>query len=367
MSTIKIYGYASLRTGHTKEELKKNFENTKLYAEYIDIINIMKNQMIFIDDDEITPDFRLIENNMEFNPDKVLQIDVMTSKRSGMHYKLDCIIEQSKKMYDDYIANLSAPNNIRIRRTMNTVIILNSISALGSCEDIKNYYAIFHKEKIGVLIPDYTRKSSLSEYSTVGYNFETLPESICSRAYDFVAQLEPKDVDNRGRIGKNFTTTFRIAFWLYELFKIPEQIAVKMSGYSKNGFHMKADHYEQTQNYREELDKMENVFGISSLIKRNRTVPKDFSKLTNKLNKNGDLELACISCKIPMIFPIDYQRLLLKANGGKKELARCLKLYDEKLINSYNEWIDAGNDATTFYKQCNMEQYLVNTYEINQV
>ncbi|MCH5248496.1 MAG: hypothetical protein J1E98_01120 [Lachnospiraceae bacterium] len=359
MSDIKIYGYASLRTGHTKEDLKKNFKNTKLYADYISIVKIMKNQMLAIDDDEVTPDFRLIENNMRFDANKMLQIDVMTSKRSGMHYKLDCIIEQSKQINNEQISSLPEILRKRAKKTMNTVIVLNSISTLGSYEDIKKYYIIFRKEKIGVLIPDYTRESSLSEYSTVGFDFKERSQSDCNRAYDLVERLELTDIqDNRGRVAGDYTIAFRVSFWLYELFKISEKTAVAMSGFSKNGFHLKADSYEQTQYYKEELARMEEKFNISQLIKRNRPVPDNFDRLKRQYEKNNNLELACLHCKIPMIFPIDYKRLLLKEQGGKKELARCLKLYDDELINKFNDWVETGNKPTAFYKQCNIEQYL---------
>ena len=62
--------------------------------------------------------------------------------------------------------------------------------------------------------------------------------------------------------------------------------------------------------------------------------------------------MACIHCKVPMIFPVDYKRLLLKAEGGRKELARCTKLYDTDLINRFDEWVASGNEATDFNKQC---------------
>ena len=119
----------------------------------------------------------------------------------------------------------------------------------------------------------------------------------------------------------------------YELFKIPEKTAVAMSGYSKNGFHMKADNYEQTKNYKEELEIFDKEYNISTLIKRNRPVPENFDKLIHWYEKKGSLEMACIHCKLPMIFPVDYKRLLLNAEGGRKELARCTKLYDTDLIN----------------------------------
>lgn len=348
MADLKIYGYASLRTGQKKEQLKNNFENTKLYADYIDIVKTMKSRMVAISDDEVTPDYRLIEDNMVFDADKALQVDIMTSKRDGMHYKLDCIIEQA------------------INKERTTVIILNSITSLGSCEDIKKYYKVFRKNKIGVLIPDYTRESSLSEYSTYGFGFEPRPQSEYNRAFDLVERLEPTDIpETRGRIGKDYTRAFRVAFWLYELFRIPEKMAVSMSGFSKNGFHMKADNYEQTQNYKEELVTMEKMFHISSLVKRNRPVPNNFNELIHQYEKRGSLELACIRCKIPMIFPIDYQRLLLKEQGGKKELARCLKCYDEEMIADFEEWVKAGNEPTDFYKNCDFEQYLYATAEIN--
>jgi hypothetical protein len=88
------------------------------------------------------------------------------------------------------------------------------------------------------------------------------------------------------------------------------------------------------------------------LIKRNRPVPKDFDKLTYWYENIGNLEMACIHCKVSMIFPIDYKRLVLKAKGGRKELARCMKLYDTNLIDKYEEWIALGNEPTDFYNEC---------------
>jgi hypothetical protein len=330
----KIYGYASLRTGHTKSELKENFEKTKLYADYLDIVKSMQDMFVYVSDDAVTPTYALIEDNMTFNPDTSLQVDVITSARDGMFFKLDSIIKQSKPSFD-------------------TVLIINSLSAFGNVASIKKYYKIFRKKKIGVLFPDYTRESSLSEYSTFNFAFQPRNKSEYDRAFDLVDRLEDGDLpDSRGRIGKDYSMTFRVAFWLYELFKIPEKTAVAMSGYSKNGFHMKADNYEQTVNYKMELERFDEKYNISNLVKRNRPVQDCFDKLQHWYEKKGSLEIACIHCKVPMIFPIDYKRLVLKAKGGRKELARCIKLYDNDLINRFDEWVALGNEPTDFYNEC---------------
>ena len=339
-----IYGYASIRTGHRKEELIANFENTKLYHDYKNTALAYKDLFLPIEDRELNPEYSIIENNMVFKPDDMLQVDVITSSRRGMNYKLDCIVEQAKSCYT---------------RPFSTVIVVTSINAFGSCDNIKKYYRIFREANIGVLIPDYTRESALSEYSTCDFGFQPRSPIEYERAFDLVNGLEDGDIqDNRGRIGSGYTISFRVAFWLYELFKIPEKMAVAMAGCSKNGFHMKADNYEQTVNYKEELELMEKHFVISSIIKRNRPVPENFEKLMQMCEDSNNLELSCIYNKIPMIFSIDYERLKLKHYGGKKELARCLKLYDENLINQFENWINAGNEATDFYTCCNIEQYL---------
>lgn len=350
-----IYGYASLRTGHKKNELTENFSNTKLYSDYMDIVASLQNYMFYVPEEEQVPDSRLITDNMVFNPDQILQVDVMTSKRDGMHYKLDCIIEQARKETKDK----TAP-------PYNTTITINSINVFGDCESIKNYYRIFRKEKIGILFPNYARNSSLSEFSTIGFDFMPRPLNEYNRAFDLVERLEEKDIpDNRGRIGSEYTRTFRVAFWLYELFQISEDVAVSMSGYSKKGFHMKATSYEQTLNYKKELEIFDKNFSISKIVKRNRSVPENFDKLIRRYEKRGDLELACILCKVPMIFPVDFERLLLKANGGRKEIVRCLKLYNNKLMDDFDKWVKDGNKATEFYKNYNMEQYLFNTRTIS--
>ena len=166
------------------------------------------------------------------------------------------------------------------------MLIINSLSAFGNVASIKKYYKIFREKKIGVLFPDYTRESSLSEYSTFNFGFEPRTKSEYDRVFDLVDRLEDGDLpDSRGRIGKDYSMAFRVAFWLYELFKIPEKTAVAMSGYSKNGFHMKADNYEQTQNYKEELEIFDKEYNISTLIKRNRPVPENFDKLIHWYEK----------------------------------------------------------------------------------
>lgn len=338
-----IYGYASLRTGHKKDELTVNFQNTKLYRDYLDIVSELKGYMFPVPEEEEVPDIGIIYENMRFDPEKTLQVDIMTSSREGMHYKLDCIIRQAEGEAYPF----------------GTVIVITSLNAFGGYSNIKKYYRLFRQKKIGVLFPDHTRESGLSEYSTCGFDFGPRGKEEYNRAFRIVEDLAAGDVrDNRGRIGSQYTTAFRVAFWLYELFRISEKVAVAMSGFSRNGFHMKSDNYEQTADYRQELEIFEEHFNISRLIKRNRTVPKDFGRLVETYEETGNLELSCILCKIPMIFPIDYSRLLLKYDGGRVELARCLKMYDMPLMEKFQEWIDEGKEPTEFYRECGMEQYL---------
>lgn len=355
MKEQHIYGYASLRTGHRKNELTENFSNTKLYRDYAEIVSTLQSFMFYVPEEEQEPDISLVTNNMVFDPEQVLQVDVMTSKREGMHYKLDCIIQQAREEAKE---RFSAPYT--------TILTINGINVFGDCESIKKYYRIFRKEKIGVLFPDYTRNSGLSEFSTCGFDFGPRPLNEYNRAFDLVERLEEKDIpDGRGRIGGEYTRAFRVAFWLYELFQVSEEVAVAMSGFSKSGFHMKATSYEQTPNYKNELEIFDKHFSISKIVKRNRSVPEDIEKLMRKYEKRGDLELACILCKVPMIFPVDYERLLLKYKGGRKEIARCMKLYNSELMERFDKWVKEGRKAVEFYKETNMEQYLFNTGTIS--
>lgn len=334
-----MYAYGSIRTGYTKTELNKNMNKTKVYVEYLDMINKLKGMFFPVTEEDINSLEELVSESMNFDAERHIQFDVMTSAREGMHFKLEQIIAQSKP--DD------------------TVLVINSLNVFGSCESIQKYYRICRKKKIGILYPDYTREAGLSEFSTYGYDFGPREQSEYDRAFDLVYRLEEKDIqDNRGRMAGKPSRTFRVAFWLYELFKIPEAMAVSMSGYSKNGFHMAGERYEQTIEYKEELLIMEKEFGISELIKRNRPVPEHFDKLIHWYEKKGSLELACIHCKVPMIFPIDYKRLLLKHKGGRKEVARCLKFYDTELIIRFEQWVEKGKPATEFYSTCDMEKYL---------
>lgn len=351
------YGYFSIRTGLTKNELRNNLENSKFYNEYLEMVAFLRNKMFYIPDNEILSPQELIDDSMVFSAEITLQVDIMTSNRKNMRFKLDNIIQYARENPDKEIS-----------------ILINSINAFGNSKSIKRYYREFQENKIGILLPDYTRDCGLSEYSTYNFEFGFRPQNELTRAYDLIERLTDDDIpDNRGRKASEYSITFRVAFWLYELFKIPEKMAVSMSGYSKNGFHMKADSYEQTQNYKDELIKMEENFQISKLIKRNRPVPENFDKLIRwelkqdkkikhqrdwKISEMTSLERACIHCKVPMIFPIDYDRLILKAENGRKELARCIKLYDTDLLEKYDEWIKSGKAPTEFYRVCGIEQYL---------
>lgn len=361
-----VYAYMNIRIGYTKNEIVN--KNIKMYNQYLDMIKFFNTGFFIpIDENEVMSKEELINSNMTFNPNHTLQCDIMTSTRKNMRYKLNCIIEQ---------ANFA-----------DTIIVIPSLNVFGDSESIKSYYKIFRKKQIGILYIDYTRDSGLSEYSTYGFGFckrgyeeyqndkviyknskieKRKLSSEYDRVFDLVNNLTDDDLkDNRGRIGRDYSKSFRVALWLYELFKIPEDIAVQMSGFSKNGFHMKADNYEQTQNYKEELKIMEEHYSISTLVKRNRPVPKNFDKIIHWYEKKNNLELACIHCKVPMIFPIDYKRLLLKTEGGRKELARCLKLYDQELINNYSEWIDKKKEPTEFYKKCgDIEKKLFSSAQI---
>jgi hypothetical protein len=316
-----IYAYSCLKASESKDIALKSFQNSKAYKSSVEAF---KNMFLPIQEEDPY-------NNMVFDEKASIQFDLMTSTRKNMHYKLDRIIENSKPK--------------------DTMIVILSLTALGNLDSIKRYYRIFREKKIGVLYIDYTREADISEYSTYDFALDERTDGYFERAFALVEQLTPNDIKStRGRIGSDYTDDFRTAFWLYELFLIPENMAMNMVGMSKNGFHMKADNYEQTREYKTELTAMER-FGISKTIKRNRPVPPNFDELIQYEQKCGNLEIACIDLKVPMIFPIDYQRLKQKQAGGKKELANCLKLYDQSLITDYEDWVTAGNAPTAFYKE----------------
>ena len=123
-----------------------------------------------------------------------------------------------------------------------------------------------------------------------------------------------------------------------------------MSGDSKNGFFIKANEYEQSAIYKNHLKAIEKLYHISQFAKRNRSVPRNFEEVIAIYEKTGNLEKACFDCKIPMIYPIDYQRLLLKYQGGKKELARCMKNYNEELISAFDMWVTNEKEPADFIK-----------------
>lgn len=318
-----IYAYTCVRTGNKKSDMTKNIKQTKAYQE---ALKGLKDIPFFYLSEEENYD------SLAFQTECTVQIDLVTGAKSNQYFKLNKIIEQSK------------PND--------TYIVITSLNALGDCSNIQKYYKIFRKKKIGVLYIDYTRDSGLSEYSTCGFDFNFLDRPLEDRAYDLVFRLTNDDIkDNRGKSSSEFTLAFRTAYWLYELYRVSEKTAVAMSGFSKNGFHIKANEYEQTFKYKQELEKMDTLYHISQYAKRNRPIPADFDKLIHWYEKKQNLEVACIHCKIPMIFPLDFKRMMLKYEGGKKELARCMKFYDEELITTFDTWVNSGNPPAEFYKE----------------
>ncbi len=325
----KIYGYGCIRTGNKKSDVTKNIKDSKAYK---DIITELRNCFFAVDEEPVY-------DSLAFLPECSVQIDLVTGAKSNQYFKLNKIIEQSDNIRKE----------LPIDQPYNTVLVITSLGSLGDCENVKKHYKIFHKKKIGVLFPDHTKENGLSEYSTCGFDFKPLDMSKINRANDLVAQLENADVkDNRGRKSSELTDSFITAYWLYELYRIPKTTAIAMSGYSKNGFFIKADEYEQTAMYKKHLSIMEELYTISQYAKRNRSVPANFDKVIEKYEKTGNLEKSCFDCKIPIIYPIDYKRLLLKYHGGKKELARCMKNYDEDLISAFDTWVASGKNPTEF-------------------
>lgn len=325
----KIYGYGCIRTGNKKSDVTKNIKNSKAYK---DIITEFSNRFFDVIEEPVY-------DSLAFLPECSIQIDLVTGAKSNQYYKLNKIIEQSDKIRNEYI----------IKQDYNTAIVITSLGSLGDLENIKKYYKIFHKKKICVLCLDPTKEDGYNEYSTCGFDFKPFDISKINRANDLVAQLEESDIkDNRGRRASELTYNFITTYWLYELYRIPKTTAIAMSGYSKNGFFIKADEYEQTAMYKKHLNIMEELYTISQYAKRNRSVPANFDKVIEKYEKTGNLEKTCFDCKIPIIYPIDYKRLLLKYHGGKKELARCMKNYDEDLISAFDTWVASGKNPTEF-------------------
>lgn len=344
---IKYFVYSSITSGKKLADIESNLESSVTYKKAYK---------------KITP--FLEEKFLNFNPEKnasrdsfnldvsspygTLFIDILMN-RDTKHRKLDKIIE------------IAEPG---------LVLVIPNISVLGNVGQIKNYYMQFQKRDIYVLCFDSSRLSGLSEYSTSDYSFDRRADDEYERAYRLVSGLDSnvKLSDNRGALS-NFTDEFIESYWRYETYQIPESIAISASGLARSPFHRKCALYERSNEYRTGLMSYANAFKLEELPKRFSEYPVQFKELEQIIDSKWDgilpdniydtdriekvIDDACIDLGIASIYPINYKRLKLRQQVGRKGIAASYN-YDSNILEKYEEYsANPANPTNKFWEKYN--------------
>lgn len=329
----KYFLYTSITSGQKTDIMEKNLKNTLAYKK---IEKSFKENFGFLKMKSERNYSRNSFNLNKKNPYGTLFVDILTNP-DAKHPKLDNIIK-------------IAPRGL--------VIVIQNMRVLGNVEQIKNYYNIFREKEIYILCLDCTRLSGISEYSTSNFGFEQrTPIEEYYRAYELINEFskETKLVDNRGKIPK-FTPAFIESYWQYEMYKIPEDIAIATSGLIRSPFHRKCALYEYSKDFYIKMYYLnkEKKLALEQLPKRFSKLPEKFKELEQIVDSNWDSSLtysdstntkdiekiiddACIELRIPSIHPINYRRIKLRQAVGRKGIAAAYN-YDEDVIRKFEEY-----------------------------
>ena len=323
--------YASISSGKKLDDVETNLENSRIYKK-------LKKSVAFL---YSNPEKNASRDSFNYdidNPIGTLFVDLLMN-RDKQHRKLDKIIEYVKLHYKD----------------RGFVVVVQNISAFGDVTQIKSYYRKFRENNIYVLCIDYSRLSGLSEYSTSNFGFEKRNYDEYERAYRLIDNLKTgaKELKNRGAFPK-FTKSFLESYWMYETYQIPESIAIAASGITRSPFHRKCSVYESSVEYQSEIINYAKEIPLEQLPKRFSKLPEKFKELEKIINNYWDDSLSytqsknteeidklfddvCIELRIPTIHPIQYKRLKLRQDVGRKGIAASYN-YDEDIIRKFEEY-----------------------------
>lgn len=214
-------------------------------------------------------------------------------------------------------------------------IVISSLSSLGLNNDelLQNYRRIY-KAGIGLLLPDYSQKSNLSQYSTTDYSFTPISitdeefQSLCNRInYE---EIKTK----RGRKTITLTEEFKKVYWLYERYLIDPVTACKNKYFniSKNTFRKLCDEYEASDKYIDDLEEQETQQKISGLPKRHGVINAQLAEIIYDVSVlHVSLTDACAMQNIPLLNDIQFHRFMLKhycQKGGALKKAFDLRNYE---------------------------------------
>ena len=338
---IKYFVYASISSGKKLADMENNLESSITYKKTIQFLR--DNFLDFELEKNVSRDSFNLDVN---NPYGTLFIDILMN-RDTKHRKLDKIIERAEP---------------------GLVLVIPNISVLGNVGQIKNYYMQFQEKDIYVLCFDSSRLTGLSEYSTSDYSFGRRAGDEYERAYRLVSGLDSnvKLSDNRGVLS-NFTAAFIESYWRYETYQIPESIAISASGLARSPFHRKCALYERSNQYRTGLMSYADTFKLEELPKRFSEYPAQFKELEQMIDAKWDgtlpnnvydtgriekvIDDACIDLGISSIYPINYKRLKLRQQVGRKGIAASYN-YDINILEKYEEYsANPDNPPNEFWEK----------------
>lgn len=325
----RTIAYASIRTGSKDNRNYNNLTHTRTYKE---IFNRFQSMFFNVIDEK---DFSITS----YDKNATLYVDVLLYG-DNKHVKLDAIINEA------------------IVTNKEIGILVTNINAFGSVQQIKDYYRLFLQNNIYVLCPDYNRLSGLSEYSTCDFSFNKLSFQQIEKVMQRIEMLTDDDLkENRGRTPSDYTDTFQAAYWLYESYQIPEKIAVSMSGHLKTAFHYKAANYELSGDFPVGMQRFAPQ-NIATIPKRYGKLPPKFHEISEKIeNQKQPLESimddVCIELHIPTLHPVNYLRFKLREELAGQGILKQYNNPNHDLIKKYQQYVDSGNDPTTFWNAYN--------------
>lgn len=323
-----------------------------------------------------------------------------TASSFHAHYFREIRLEQdglNKKNIDPnanvYFDVLSSHNKNRIRlhwlidHSMVGCIYITDIHVLGDTfeEIVDVYERCLKKEKVLCVI-DHKKENRVSEYSMCDIGGTPYPKEIRRKVIDQIASLGADSSDQKSLLG-NARGTNRImlsqdfwnAYFLYEItMEIPEDIAVVLSGMSKNSFINKCLEMEQSYDqlmvrigtdfytYEELLQK---TFALKGLIaedfykvpKRLGALPSSeqmtFRELRDLMTQKEaltqdvaflqkELDSLCAENHLPKMLYLTYKRYCVKQDNSSKKTFSKFFHYDESKVEAYHNFVESIKKAS---------------------
>ncbi len=355
------YSYTAIITNKSDRDIR----NEGTYDSWFKTTAGYKNLVAYLNSIFYAYDLEKDYSRNGFDSDATMFIDVMTPHNKKRR-KLEKIIELAEKNPHDWFT-LCVPN----------------VSVIGNtAKEIKERYHRFAQlGNIGTLIVDYAVDGGLSEYSLCDFslkyrdNIKTVLEKI--------DLLQDGDISKRttykGTSDTDFSENFIDAYFLFEAFQIPEDVASKIAGLSPVTFHSLSDKMAQLVNldakelpyngehysYSELQQLWFDKNGLSyeqyiDLPKRAGKVIKsetidEIIKLKTEYDELSAFYKKCTELGLPTYTDIDINKYKKKVSMSRKEMAQYLKLYDTVLIGTFS----------LYEKQC--EYAVRNNIEIENI